>query len=254
LDALTNGAVTSETTQVQFGVLVTNDSSNAYNLITVMPSSISVTNFPANALTDSATATFANNGWSTVPAFSSHLYYLLNPPSVLTFKHVSNKYAIKATVVLTTKLYTNISSTPTTTYNNMVVEDIIYTPSNNDLIPTILNTLNNISTTIQGFWSQLTSLQNGENYIVNQEVQLQSGENYIVNQEKQTQSGENYIVNQESQLQSDENYIVNQESQIESGENYIVNQEKQTQTGENYIVNQDTQIEAGESEILNKIK
>jgi len=194
LDYQTKGKVTQDTHQIQFGLTVQNKSSNIYSLIKVTPTSLTVANFPEYSPQVTALGPFATNTWSNAFPFSQHIFNLLPPPTVATLNPVSNPpitpVSTSNPIVATMDVNVQLFSSMGNTIYNTEIQEIIYKPSNDDLIPQIAvgvgtetqqlsiiqnqgaNILSNIGIGSTSVFNQLNVLQNGEKTIEGQDNQI----------------------------------------------------------------------------------
>lgn len=171
LDAQTHGKVTANTTQMTLLLYVTNDSPNYYHQVVFYPDVLTLLN-PVNQ----AAVSFSNPNQpapltlSNVFPFSSFYLVLTNRPITLTSTNVFTN-SLMAHNNVYAALFNYNSATPATPDGIVAssAENIIFEPSNNDLIPTIVNnqgsasnmltnienSLTGITTTVNNIWNRL---------------------------------------------------------------------------------------------------
>lgn len=162
-DAQTNGAITSATTQINFALLVTNETTNTYTNTKITTSTngvenISVLNYPPVAKVDEISGPFYNGGPIVIYPFSTRVFYFQNksytPYQPLVLKNTSTMASIVATANFAIQ-YLDPSNNQTYTIQSYV-DDFIYNPSNTDLIPSVVNN----QTTASSILSTIESTEN----------------------------------------------------------------------------------------------
>jgi len=145
LDAQTHGKVSSDTTQIILILRVVNDSPNYYNRIIFTHPDINL----LNTATGTTSKTFPYNSLASITqqgifAFSTYNFVLTNQPVAVSANFFIN-HSITAQTFVIAQLFnlSNTSSTPDGMLLSLV-EDPIYEPSNDDLIPSISNGVTNI--------------------------------------------------------------------------------------------------------------
>ena len=126
LDALTHGAVTNNTNQISFGVILNNDTANSYPQVNVSINNIQLQN--SNGSSDSFTGNSANvlTFYGAAPFSSLVKTAIPSPLTVVSLKNVNTKSAIVANFSLS---ITSFSFTGVPAYYSTSVQDIIYVPS-----------------------------------------------------------------------------------------------------------------------------
>jgi len=164
-DGQGKGVITQATTSILFAIQVINETSNIYSGSMILPSSLVVYNYPTTIgvggtpggtltpVEDSYTAPFWGNhtpyDQRQIQPFSSEYFYILLPNIPLALNKVSTNSAIIAAVsfkYITSSGY-NVSTS---------LQDVIYTPSNTDLIPIVVNN----QTTASSMLSAINSTEN----------------------------------------------------------------------------------------------
>lgn len=139
-DALTKQAISADTKQIDFALIITNDSPYTFGSVNIGQALyINVTNLPGPNKSDSLL--YKGTGLGSIyfgPGPFSSTYIYIPRAENLILKNVSTKSGIVMNVGLTVNLILEDGNTISL---NTYADDVVYMPSNSDLIPVILNSI-----------------------------------------------------------------------------------------------------------------
>jgi len=131
-DVQTYGAITSATTQVGVQLLITNNTSNTYNSVSYSIPSLDVTDLKSSTA-DKLNVNFTIANDRLTPFFTKYVS-ITNTSSYLIFQNILPQNGAIIMEVPVTMSFTSPTNSTTVTYN-LLVRQVIYMPSNADIIP-----------------------------------------------------------------------------------------------------------------------